>query len=416
MARSARKQAVAVKPWTFMVYMAGNNNLEDAGEDDLLEMKRIGSTDGVHVVAQFDRSGATGSTRYYLKQGTSLRADAVQQLGVRNTGDPAVLRDFIAWGVSNHPAERYALVLWNHGQGWDDTDIYAGERRGLSAPRPKRIRRALFRTSVEAAAKLTRKPGETSRAILLDDGAKDFLDNLEMKKVLSSARRLIKHKIDLLGMDACLMNMGEVGYQLRGSVDHLVGSEETEPGDGWPYDAILRGLASKPQQTPLALGELIVSEYLRSYRGGREAVTQSLSDLGRGPQLAAAVKKLATALRKALATRAGWLAILEARQRAQAYEVRENVDLTDLCRLLSDAKGLPTAAKQACAGVLTALSGKTPYIVQSGFIGAPVANSNGTAIYFPTNSISPLYAGLDFAKATGWGAFLEAFVAAGQRR
>jgi hypothetical protein len=39
-------------------------------------------------------------------------------------------------------------------------------------------------------------------------------------------------------------------------------------------------------------------------------------------------------------------------------------------------------------------------------------NSKGAAIYFPTVSISPLYAGLDFVKKTGWGRFLKAYLAA----
>ena len=29
--------------WTFMVYMAGDNNLSSAGEEDLREMRRVGS-------------------------------------------------------------------------------------------------------------------------------------------------------------------------------------------------------------------------------------------------------------------------------------------------------------------------------------------------------------------------------------
>ena len=38
--------------------------------------------------------------------------------------------------------------------------------------------------------------------------------------------------------------------------------------------------------------------------------------------------------------------------------------------------------------------------------------SKGAAIYFPTVSISPLYARLDFVKNTGWGRFLKAYLAA----
>ena len=38
--------------WTWLVYMAGDNNLEDAGRDDLAEMKRVGSTPAVNVIVE----------------------------------------------------------------------------------------------------------------------------------------------------------------------------------------------------------------------------------------------------------------------------------------------------------------------------------------------------------------------------
>lgn len=46
-----------------------------------------------------------------------------------------------------------------------------------------------------------------ARAILLDDDAKGFLDNAEMKKVLADTEKLLKRKLDVLSMEACLMSM-----------------------------------------------------------------------------------------------------------------------------------------------------------------------------------------------------------------
>lgn len=37
--------------WTFMVYLAGDNNLSTAGDKDLSEMRTVGSTADVNVVA-----------------------------------------------------------------------------------------------------------------------------------------------------------------------------------------------------------------------------------------------------------------------------------------------------------------------------------------------------------------------------
>jgi len=102
------------------------------------------------------------------------------------------------------------------------------------------------------------------RAILLDDDAKDFLDNAEMKSVLAETKSLLKRKLDILGMDACLMSMAEIGYQIRESADYAVGSEEIAPLEGWPYDAILASLVKTPTMTPCDLSTLIVNKYLES--------------------------------------------------------------------------------------------------------------------------------------------------------
>ncbi len=100
------------KAWTVLVYLGGDNDLDAAGADDLDEMKSVGSTDDVDVVAQFDRAGETGRThRYHLRNGTTLAQDRVGSLGETNTGDPAVLEDFLLWGAGTFPSERTLVVL-----------------------------------------------------------------------------------------------------------------------------------------------------------------------------------------------------------------------------------------------------------------------------------------------------------------
>ena len=42
---------VTEKEWTVMVYLAGDNNLDSAGVIDLKEMKKVGSTEQINVVA-----------------------------------------------------------------------------------------------------------------------------------------------------------------------------------------------------------------------------------------------------------------------------------------------------------------------------------------------------------------------------
>ena len=394
------------KPWTVMVYMAGDNNLDPEGVQDLKEMKKVGSTDKLNIVAQFDRAAGHVARRYYLRKGDIVTGDAVASLGAVNTGDPKCLSDFIRWGVKNYPADHYLLVLWNHGQGWDDTDIYAGERhRNLRRLASGPIRHALFHSPVRRSLEQAGRDQRT-RAILLDDNAKDFLDNLEMKKVVAGMAKLLKRKLDILGMDACLMSMAEVGYQIRDSAGYTVGSEQTEPGEGWPYHTILGALAKKPSMTPRDLSALIVNKYLASY-GNADGVTQSACDLSKAGALATAVARLAAALNASLSNSASRQRILAVRNQVQSYEVPDNIDLVDFCSLLAKA-GADSATTTACQHVIQDV--KSAYVMAQGYKGADMKHSNGLAIYFPIQSVSPLYAGLDFSKKTGWDGFLKAYL------
>jgi hypothetical protein len=269
----------------------------------------------------------------------------------------------------------------------------------------------VFRAPVRRALELARDD-EEYRAILLDDDARDFLDNTEMKAVLTSAARRIGRKIDIVGMDACLMSMAEVGCQIAGSADYMVASEQTEPGAGWPYHTILRALAARPEMTPRDLSSLIVARYLASYSSD-DGVTLAACDLSVCAALTAVMRALARALQASLRDEDALQRILFARSRAQSYEIADNVDIADFCALLADAKPGP-ATVSACRAVIDAV--RTRFVVKQGSKGFGVEHSNGLAVYFPIRSVSPLYASLDFAKATGWGGFLKAYLAQVKKR
>ncbi len=419
----------ARRNWTIMVYLSGDNNLDGAGVTDLKEMKTVGSTDQIAVLAQFDRAGSKGETvRYFLKAGTPLDKDAVQRLGETNMGDPKVLEDFVTWGFTNYPSDHIMLVLWNHGAGWDDANIYQGDVFSGALPPVSRKRRpiatrgagasvralplaqaragmwrthrALFSTTVETAIK--------QRGIAYDDQAQDFLDNIELKRVMTRIKRKLRRKIDILGMDACLMSMAEVAYQMRDVADYTVGSEETEPGDGWPYDRILKALAAKPTMTPEDLASTIVAQYLASYRA-TENITQSALKLAALKPLAASVDALAKALKNTLVNAASRSAIVNVRAQVQEYSrpYDDYCDLLDLTDLL-DKRVTDPAVKTACAAVNQAA---TAAIVATGYKGPAVDNSRGISIYFPKRRLSPLYKTLDFTKQSAWDEFLTAYLA-----
>jgi cysteine peptidase C11 family protein len=290
----------------------------------------------------------------------------------------------------------------NTGDGTDGKSVSVRRIRVVGGPK---FHRALFRSTITRALK--------TRAIAYDDNAEDFLDNVELQKVLAAVRKKLGHKLDLLGMDACLMSMIEIGYQLRQHVGLTVGSEETEPGDGWPYNTILRDLAKRPQMPARDLASLVVRRYIESY-DSRSNITQAACDLARSENLGQAIDGLAITLKAEMADPSVKTAILTARSQVQSYEKPEYVDLHDLCALIA-ANCQSKKVRAACAKVQQVIT-KGGYVVANGSKGTAVANSHGVSIYFPDRAtsisapISPLYANLDFAKKLKWTDFLTAWL------
>lgn len=410
----------ALKEWTVLVWMAGDNDLEGAALDDLAELKQVGSTGEIDVLVQLDRMSDRCTRRYHVRAGTPLEADVVEELAETNTGDPRCAIDFFTWGIQRHPAKRYLVVLWNHGSGIDEANVYERmPRLGLRlARRERRPRgavplgrvhtalsggygRALFSTTVEAALR--------TRAIAYDDTARDFLDNMELKRVLLEVKRRTGRRIDLVGFDACLMNMIELAYELRGSTDFVVGSEETEPQDGWPYDTILADLAAKPAMTARELGSAIVQRYVESYPS--EQVTQSLLDLKRAPAMAEAVDALATVLLQLIKTPAGLFAVNKAMKNTQAFATRDFVDLGDLVsQLLKQLKKVnPELGLKVRA--LLEQGPLRSFVVAEGHQGSSVERATGVSIYCPTprSRVSVAYDRLAFARRTRWDRFIQAY-------
>jgi hypothetical protein len=395
-----------------MVYLAGDNNLEDFGRSDLMEMKEAGSTAQVAIVAQFDRMQEGVTRRYYLRQGTSLEEDEVpSDLGETNTGDPRELARFISWALQEYPAERTALVLWNHGSGWKEDDVYKVAQR-LGSLRAGR--EALLRPLVARLAQRRKRPplfAPTLNAILArgigyDDTSCDFLDNAEMQQALSQGLLATGvAAIDVLGFDACLMQMLEVAYQVRQVARFSVGSEETEPAAGWPYGPILRALVERPTLNGEELGAIIVREFLVSY-GKEESITQSALNLALVGEVVLALNEMCRAIMDNLSDCD--LAVGRANRRAQRFSDPDYKDLYDFCRLLIERTSVVEVKKRAQVVMdLLYPVAVGRFVGAEGHRGAAMARAAGVSIYFPGQTVSPFYGRLDFASESLWDDLLQ---------
>lgn len=278
---------------------------------------------------------------------------------------------------------RGAIVA--HTQGISRGRVPASRIRRFAA---SKFRRSLFSTTIAGAI--------TATAIAEDDDTRDFLDNYELRRALAAGARTAGHALDVVGLDACLMSMAEVLYQLRGTAGVVVGSEETEPTEGWPYATILRTLDRRPDMTPAQVATVVVRRYIESYK--RDAVSQSCSDLAGSPVLATTLERLGTALRAGLAELSTRTAIRRARRAVwHADDPSANVDLIDLCLKFECFCRDP--AIQRAAKVLRQVV-KRRFVIASESRLASMRDAHGLAIYFPDDTMSPLYPGLDLSRWT----------------
>lgn len=398
--------------WTFMVYMAGDNNLSDAGETDLGEMAAVGSTADVNLVVEFDRIGDEAHTkRYYVEKGN---AKEVMDLDETDCGDPNVLLDFISWTKDTYPADRYALVLWNHGGGWDKASIdtisqEVGTKNWGRAEAVERssssLGQAFFRTTLQTVLGLD---SAVDRAICSDDGSGHSLDTIELGKVLAEANKLLGQKIDLMGMDACLMSNLEVAYQARDYVNYIVASEDSEPNNGWPYTEVLQKLVDDPDISTADFGAHIVDVYVKSYAHVPDGITQSTVDLSKVEDLADALDELSDALI------AHWPAakyeMWDATDKPAAKFWYDTLwDISHFCERL-EARTEDDDVKAAAKKVLKAMK-KGNFVVAEGHRGKTVERCGGTTVYLkgPPAELSRYYAEIDFAMNHRWGTLLKKY-------
>lgn len=221
-----------IPEWTIMVYSAADDVvLEENMWFDVNEMELVGSTDQMNVLVQIDRyDGAftgdgdwTEARRYLLTQDDDLShiaSPVVESLGEIDTGDPQTLIDFVTWSMEKYPAQKYALVMSDHGGGWTGgfSDMSAGES-ALTIP--------------------------------------EIVSALEEIRAATGV-----DKFELLGFDACFMGQIEVFGSLYPYSNYMVASEEVIPSYGWSYAGWLGELAQDPSMDGSGVGKSIVSTYV----------------------------------------------------------------------------------------------------------------------------------------------------------
>lgn len=363
--------------WTWLVYMVADNNLEPAALDDLNEMMAVGSTDKLHIVVQSDRAdgytneGVGGlpdwltTKRLYVREGV---LEEVSDLGELNMGEPSVLADFIEWGVKSYPADRYALIFWDHGGAWPG---FGGDD---STPNHDLLDLAELRSGI--------KDGMTRAGI---DG------------------------FALIGFDACLMATHETALAMREFGEYQLSSEELEPGHGWDYRS-LEILKADPKTQPPELARRIMDgfEAQAAQAGTGQELTLSLLDLTLLGELEAAVNTFAQAAAKTDGTLIG-------KQRAQtlgfgkAPDPTQDTHMMDLGQFVAELAQADSSLKGAADAVKAALD----KVVIHNLTAPSTTAATGVAIYFPPQAGLYNQAYDNVSYVGPWRDFIKAYYAAG---
>jgi len=363
---SAEPSAEPVKEWTFMIFMNADSNLTGYDESDMQEMQRVGSSESVNIVTQVDRAKDEGASRYHIQKNDRYVFDqeVLEDLGEVNMGDPAVMVDFVRWAVAQYPARRYMLVLWNHGSGWK-----------------------------------LRSGAPFYKGISYDETDHDHITTPELGTAMQEIRRIIGRNLDVLGFDACLMQMAEIVHEVMGTVDYVLASEEVETGTGWQYELIFKEL----MKDPFMKTEDFLAPLPKIFTGLHffNSTTMSVVRAREMHHLGRTVANLAYRLREDPESAETIQTAVSGVQRFYDPDFADLYHLVELIKSASTNTGVIEAADEV-------LGTKEAVVAASSHRGYKVPNARGISLYLPEASrYREDYRDLVFARATGWADFLE---------
>lgn len=367
------------KEWTFLLFLNGHNNLSSFGTMNLKDMEKSGSTDQVNLVVEWGKSDDSKTHRLLVEKSTNPSQVTSPMLMSRENvdmGDYRNLVDFAKWGIQNFPAKHYFIAVWNHGSGWHFQN--------------------LLRTGT----------GFQITDISFDDETGNKITTEQLGLAMNEIQTYLGRKIDIYGSDACLMQMIEVAAEMKDAVNYFVGSQDLEPGEGWPYGPFMQAWTANPGISPRDLSILLSKEYLKSYSGsgvyGRRDVTFSALDLTELDALNASTTALAAHLKNLDA--ASLKKIKTAANATQDFYYSDYKDLGDFVKRIEALQ--INADAQLISQVKTDLS----KVVLTTDNSATFAGATGVSIWLPSykSNYMERYKGLQFDLLTNWSSLITA--------
>ncbi len=381
LAATKAKQKAPEKEWTFLMFLNGNNNLDYAATEDVNEMEEVGSTDSVNVVVQWASMRRTSVQRLLIQKDDNsdvVNSPVVEDMGPVDMGDWKSFVDFVAWGKEHYPAKKYFITIWNHGGGWH----------------------------------LNQNDQPAVKDISWDDKTGHSIRTEQLGFALNEISGILGQKVDIYGSDACLMSMVEVAGEMTEAVQVMVGSQEVEPADGWPYAAFFNAWKNLgPESDAASVASILTRTYKESYENGDQStsaqVTLSALDLSKTAELNASVAALASAIENQ--SDEGKEQTSHAAGRTISFYESDYIDLGDF------ANQLQIASPSFDQNVLENLNDALRKYVISNDVTESYSAAKGVSIWMPSSNYTydlyiDRYAALNFARSTGWNRAVSALM------
>ena len=179
---------------------------------------------------------------HHVNNKNKLELDKTLQY--KSMGRPSTLQAFLEYGLTEYPAEKTALILWNHGGGLQGVCFDEKTNDGLTATEVTR--------AVDAALKTCDMEGQ---------------------------------KLEWIGYDACLMAVQDIAELNSHYFNYMVSSQQLEAGEGWEYFSWVDDLYAK-KSTPEILEQICDSFIAYNDAYGPEYNDQTLAyyDLSKAPE------------------------------------------------------------------------------------------------------------------------------------
>lgn len=234
--------------WVIYWYLCGSDLESESGfaTDDLEELMEVTLPEDVKVIIQ---TGGANTWHNDFVDPSKLQRfvydsdglELVDELPLANMGEKQTLYDFLSFANENYPADKIAVLFWNHGGG----SVSGAEFDELF----------------------------DNDSLTLDEMYEAFAGVWDVSEEYPP--------IEIIGFDTCLMATIDVAATFSGIAKYLVASEELEPANGWDYSEWIGALAANPAIDGAALGKVICDSYYAGCEdeGTEQDITLSVTDL-----------------------------------------------------------------------------------------------------------------------------------------